>query len=395
MAEEILSMDLVDPGEVGMDAERLQRLKRAVEEDTNKGLYDGAVFVVARHGKVVLHEAVGKTDLEKGRRADLGDVFFIMSITKKLTAVRVLMDVEKGKFRLDTPIAEVIPEFAIKGKQNVTVRHVLTHTSGLNTEIPYGLPVDQLADIETVTTFMSNERILARPGTVVSYNPITAHSLVATMVTRLDEAKRPFRQIMKEDLFDPLNMKDTAIGLPDRLRERVVPVVVRDRTPGLFEPVLLEALNFLANEETELPAGGGVSTAADVFRFAEMIRRGGELDGVRVLSPETVREATSNQTGEMVNRLWDYAREMYGWPDFPAYLGLTFFLRGEGEFPTPLGLKASPGSFAGLGAGSTIFWVDPERDLTYVFLSAGLMEEGPSVERHQRLSDLVHEAVVD
>ena len=363
--------------------------------DTEKGTSDGAVFVVARHGKVVMHEAVGKTDLEKGRQAKVDDVFFIMSITKKITAVRVLMDVEKGKFGLDTPVCEVIPEFRIKGKQQVTVRHVLTHTSGLNTELPYGIPVDQLGNIETVTTFMGNERVLARPGTVVSYNPICAHSLVATMVTRLDEAGRPFRQILKEDLFDPLGMESTALGLPDRLRDRIVPVVVRDRTPGLFEPVLLEALNFLANEETELPAGGGVSTAMDIFRFAEMLRRGGELDGVRILSPEMVEEATSNQTGDMINRLWDYAREMYGWPDFPAYLGLSFFLRGEGEFPTPLGLKASPGSFAGLGAGSTMFWVDPERDLAYVFLSAGLMEEGPSVERHQRLSDLVIAAAVD
>ncbi len=395
MIEEEFTTELVDPGEVSMDEGRLQRLKKAVEEDTEKGTYDGAVFAVARHGKVVMHEAVGKTDLEKGRQAALDDVFFVMSLTKKLTAVRVLMDVERGKFDLDTPVCEVIPEFGCKGKQNVTVRHVLTHTSGLNTELPYGVPVDQLGNIETVVSFMSNERVLARPGTVVSYNPICAHSIVATMVTRLDEAGRPFRQIMREDLFEPLGMADTAVGLPDRLRDRVVPVVVRDRTPGLFEPLLLEALNFLANEETELPAGGGLSTAMDIMRFAEMMRRGGELNGARILSEEMVREATSNQTGDMINRLWDYAREMYGWPDFPAYLGLTFFLRGEGEFPTPLGLKASPGSFAGLGAGSTMFWVEPERDLTYVFLSAGLMEEGPSVERHQRLSDMVIDAVVD
>ncbi len=385
----------VDAREVGMDAERLHRLRRVVEEDTARGVYDGAVFVVARHGRVVMHEAVGKTDLEKGREARLDDVFFLMSITKKLVTIRVLMDIERGKFRLDTPVAEVIPEFGIKGKQRVTVHHILTHTSGLNTEIPYGIPVDQLGNIEAVAAAMANERVLYTPGTVMTYNPILAMSVVAVMVQRLDEAGRPFRHILKEDLFEPLGMHDTALGLPDGLRDRIVPVVVRDRTPGVFDPLLLEAMNFLINEETELPAGGGVGTAMDVCRFAEMLRRGGELNGTRILAPETVKLATSNQTGEMVNHLWDYAREMYGWPVFPAYLGLTFFLRGEGIFPTPLGLTASPGSYAGLGAGSTMFMVDPERDLTFVLLTAGLLEDGKSIVRHQRLSDMAIAAVVD
>ena len=86
---------------------------------------------------------------------------------------------------------------------------------------------------------------------------------------------------------------------------------------------------------------------------------------------------------------------MYGWPDFPAYLGLTFFLRGEGIFPTPLGVSTSPGTYAGLGAGSTLFWVDPERDLTFVCLTAGLLEEAASTMRFQRLSDMAVAAVVD
>ena len=117
MIEEEFTTELVDPGEVSMDEGRLQRLKKAVEEDTEKGTYDGAVFAVARHGKVVMHEAVGKTDLEKGRQAALDDVFFVMSLTKKLTAVRVLMDVERGKFDLDTPVCEVIPEFGCRASR--------------------------------------------------------------------------------------------------------------------------------------------------------------------------------------------------------------------------------------------------------------------------------------
>jgi CubicO group peptidase (beta-lactamase class C family) len=372
----------------------LLKLKRVIEEDTAKGLYDGAAFLVAREGTVVMHEAVGHSDLASGRKAKMDDVFFIMSITKQLTAVRVLMAIEEGKFTLTTPVKDVIPEFGIKGKQNITVAHILTHTSGLNSEIPFTLPIDRLGSIEDVAAALSNERLLFMPGTIVNYNPVTAHAIVAAMVQRRDEKRRPFRAILAEDLFAPLGMQETALGLPERLKKRIVPVVVRDTTPGLFDPLLIEGMNYIVAEDTELPSGGAVSTVHDVFLFAEMLRRGGQLNGTRVLSPETVELATTNQTGALPNHLMSYMREMYGWPEIPAYLGLTFFVRGKGLFPTPLGLNTSPRTFGGLGAGSTVFWVDPERALTYVFLSAGLMEDGHSIMRHQRLSDMVVASVV-
>lgn len=105
--------------------------------------------------------------------------------------------------------------------------------------------------------------------------------------------------------------------------------------------------------------------------------------------------ATTNQTGLRPNLLWNYAREMRGWDDFPAYIGLTFWLRGEGVFTAPFGTLASPGTFGHLGAGTTMFWVDPVRELTFVCLTAGAIEESSSMERFQRLSDLVHAAVED
>ncbi len=389
------SAKIVEAQEVGLYPDRLNLLKQAIEKDTEKGTYDGAVFIVAREGKIAMHEAVGKTDLANNRQAKLDDVFFIMSITKQLTTTKVLMDFEQGKFQLTTPICEIIPEFGIKGKQRVTVYHILTHTSGLNTELPFGLPVDQVGNIETVVAAICNERLFALPDILVSYNAIAAFSLLGAIVQRLDEKNRPFRQILKEDLFDPLSMKDTALGLPDRLKSRIVPVKVRDETPGLFEPLLLESLNILATEETELPSGGAVSTALDIFRFSEMLRRGGTFNGARILSAETIELATTIHTGNMPNHLFDYCREMYGWPVYPANLGLSFFIRGYGIFPTPQGLTTSPGTYAGLGAGSTTFWVDPERDLSFVFLSAGLLEEGHNIMRLQRLSDMVVAALID
>jgi CubicO group peptidase (beta-lactamase class C family) len=389
------TIDIGEARKLGLDPDRLVKLKRVIEEDTANGLYDGAAFLVARAGTVVMHEAVGHSELASRRQTKPEDVFFIMSITKQFTAVRVLMAIEEGKFTLTTPIKDVIPEFGIKGKQNITVAHILTHTSGLNTEIPFGFPMDKLGSIEGMVAALSNERVLFMPGTIITYNPVMAHAIVAAMVQRRDEKRRPFRHLLAQDLFAPLGMQETALGLPERLKKRIVPVVVRDTTPGVFDPLLIESMNYIITEETELPSGGAVSTVHDLFLFAEMLRRGGQLNGKRLLSPETVELATTNQTGTLPNHLMDYMREMYGWPEIPAYIGLTFFVRGTGLFPTPLGLNTSPRTFGGLGLGSTVFWVDPERALTYIFLSAGLIEEGRSIMRHQRLSDMVVASVVD
>jgi CubicO group peptidase (beta-lactamase class C family) len=158
--------------------------------------------------------------------------------------------------------------------------------------------------------------------------------------------------------------------------------------------MFMEAMGAIIAEDTEIPAGGYVSTAYDYHRFAEMLRADGVLDGVRILSPATVALVQENRTGDEPNTIWAYTEAMRGWPPFPACLGYGFFLRGEGVHPTPFGLLASPRTFGGFGAGSSAFWIDPAADITYAFLSAGLMEDSYSIDRHQRLADLVHAAAL-
>jgi len=379
---------------LGLDPRALSRLAETIEKDITQELYDGAVFIVARHGEIAMHETIGHTDLANKRPAAKDDVFHLMSVTKQLTSAVILAAIDRGDFTLTTKVSEVIPEFGVKGKQNVTVGHLLTQTSGLNTELPFMVPMDQIANIQVLVSAVCNDRLHHIPGKMVSYNATTAHAVLAEMVCRLDPAMRPFRQILDEDLFKPLGMKDTSLVLRPDLAERRVPIVARYATPGLFDPVMLETTNYLFTEETEFPAGGAIGTALDLFRFTEMLRRGGELDGVRILSPGIIKNATTNHTGSLPNDIFDYAREMRAWPEWPAYLGLSFFLRGEGIFPTPLGISTSPGTFSGQGTGSTIFWVDPERDLTFVCLTAGVIEDGDNILRFQRLSDMVVAAVV-
>ena len=384
----------MNAGELGFDEGRLERLVLNIEADVGAERYDGAVVLVARRGEIALHEAVGFAERASGRRARTDDVFCLFSVTKTFTAAAVLARIDRGEIQLTTPVADVVSEFGVKGKQRVTVAHLLTQTGGMSSEMPLVTP-DKLGDLEAVAAAVCDQPLLSAPGSIVAYSPIGAHAVLGELVRRLDGGSRPFRQILADEFFAPLGMKDTALGLRADLAARRVPIVVRDRSPGLFVPELLEALNVLLDEKAEIPGGGGVATAYDVHRWAEVLRRGGELDGVRILSPGLLDLATRNHTGTEPNHLFDHMREHRGWDEYPAFLGLGFFLRGEGIFPMPFGLAASPRTFGGLGAGSTMFWVDPERELVFVCLTAGLLEESRNLDRLQRLSDLVLSAVVD
>lgn len=384
---------LSDPRDAGFDPDRLERLARTIQADVDGERYDGCEVVVARGGAVAFHRQFGFAERATGRRVTPAQPFVSMSIGKQLTVAAVFQRIERGDFALATPVAEILPEFGQRGKERITVAHLLTHTGGLPMMLP-PMPLELAGNLEAVVQATAASLPEFRAGSRVSYCVLVAHAVLAECVRRVDGGRRPYRTILAEDLFRPLGMTDTTLGCPDAIRPRLAPVVARDRRPGLFDPLFLETLGAIIAEDTEIPAGGYVTTAPDVHRFAEMLRRGGESNGVRILSPATIESLQVNQTGDAPNTIWAYAEVMRGWDPFPANLGLGFFLRGEGIFPTPFGLLASPSTFGGFGAGSSAFWIDPASDVTYAFLSSGLMEDSYSLERHMRLSDLVHAALV-
>jgi CubicO group peptidase (beta-lactamase class C family) len=308
--------------------------------------------------------------------------------------VTVLRRVDRGEIQLITPVAEVIPEFGVKGKQGVTVAQLLTHTGGMPVELPF-IPIEQLGDTPAVALAVANQALQVKPGRIVSYSPIGGFAVLAEIVRRLDGGSRPFREILDAEIFAPLGMKSTSLVLRPDLASRRVPVVVRDRVPGIIPPEALESINVLQTDTFEMPGGGALGTAHDLFRWAEALRRGGEADGTRILSPALLKFALTNHTGSEVNHIFDGMCQARGWDQFPANLGLGFFLRGEGIFPMPFGLTASSETYGGLGAGSTMFWVDPQRDLIFVCLTTGVLEDSRNFERMQRLSDLVLAAVTD
>jgi CubicO group peptidase (beta-lactamase class C family) len=354
------------------------------------------VLRVGRAGKTVLDEAFGYADRGSKRVLKRDDVFLSFSIAKQLTHVLALQRVETGDLSLTMRVTELIPEFGNRGKENITLFHLLTHTSGLPLKLPQAMtdPL-QIGNLDAIVAATCRCMVEFVPGERVLYSGIVGVAIIAEMIRRCEGRKRAFRDILNQDLFQPLGMKETALGLREDLAPRLCPVVVRDRRPGVSEAEEYEGLAMMTHGKAEIPALGCITTSADLDRFATMLRNRGELDGARLLSPAMLDLATRNHTGRMPNEMLAFTMGTRSWQPFPAWLGLGFFLRGEGVHPHPFGALASPRTFGGLGAGCNVFWIDPERDLTLVYLSTGLItDESRHIERLQRVSDLVLSALV-
>jgi CubicO group peptidase (beta-lactamase class C family) len=387
-------MNLERATALGFDAKRLARIGEVITKDIGDEKYDGAVLHVGRGGKTVLDEAFGHADRAAKRVLKRDDVFISFSIAKQFTHSLALQRVENGELSLTMRVAEVIPEFGCRGKENITLFHLLTHTAGLPLKLPAMDPM-QLGSLDAVVA--ATCRCLAEfvPGERVYYSGLVGVAIIAEMIRRCEGKKRAWREVLAQDLFRPLGMKDSALGMREDLAPRLCPVVARDRRPGVSEAEEYEGMAMMTTPTAEIPALGCLTTAADVDRFANMLRNGGELDGARLLSPAMIDLATRNHTGRLPNEMLSFTLGTRAWQPFPAWLGLGFFLRGEGVHPHPFGMLASPRTFGGLGAGCNLFWVDPERDLTLVYLSTGLItDESRHIERLQRVSDLVLSALV-
>jgi CubicO group peptidase (beta-lactamase class C family) len=382
-----------------LDRLALDRLRLAVECDVETGLYDGAVLIVARGGQIGLHEAIGYADRGTGRRARADDVFRILSLTKAFTNLLTLVAIERGHFALTTRVAELIPEFPgsdrFRGapKQAVTIKHLLTHTAAL-ASTPYPLPPLELGDLAATIAAICEIDLVGTPGRDVNYSPALAHALLGECVRRTLGRGGLSRDVVRDELFEPLGLTGTAIGAPSAWRDRLVPLTAKFPPGGWLGPDDIEIMNAAVSEDAEMPWVGGVSTAEGIFRFAEMLRRGGEFDGSRIVSPAMLELATTNQTGAKPNDLYVALAARPGWEVAPANVGLGFMLRGEGLYHHQFGTLATPRTFGNYGAGSTLFWVDPARELTFVCLTAGVLDQAPNVVRFQRLSDMAHAAAV-
>jgi CubicO group peptidase (beta-lactamase class C family) len=377
------------------DAERFAHLKSVIADDIAAGKYYGAVIAVARGGRLGLHDAIGAADAAGTKPLQLNSVFSIFSVTKAITNVLVLRSVELGRLALTTRISDLVPEFSPGVRNEITVFHLLTHTSGLPIvfEVKPGMLIDRFD--EMVAAVCANIVPAEPPGERVAYSPLVNHVLLGEALRRTDPKRRSYRAMVQEDLFTPLRMRDSSVGLRRDLRARHVVPDLRGNFP-ITHPghSNLGPNGAFQEEDAEMPWLGVASAVADMLRFAEMLRRRGELEGVRILSPATLELATRNWTGEKPNELTTARSKQRGWPPEPAYMGLGFALRGTAICHHLFGTLASPGTFGNHGAGSSIYWVDPARELSFVCLTAGVMDSLDNIERFQRLSDIAISAAI-
>jgi CubicO group peptidase (beta-lactamase class C family) len=384
----------------GLREDQLLRLKSQIEDDIKRGRYYGAVVLVARHGMVGIHEVIGYTN-DKDRQPIAKDsVFTLFSTTKALTDVLVYRAVEKGEFALTTKVSEIIPAFDGPSRKDITFYHLLTHSSGLSPVFTprAGMPIDHLEEV--IDAICKNVQSIERPGELVTYAPMAGQALMGWATHLTDPEKRSYRQLVNDEILTPLKMKDTSIGVRADLKGRhIFPVFMDEAAGEALAQIHLGHENLGPNgifrsETAEMPWVGGYATGSDIFRFAEMLRRGGELDGARILSPAILDAATMNRTDDKPNELYKQLAMGRGWEPYPAYIGLGFELRGKAICHHMFGTLTSPRTFGNYGAGSSVFWVDPDRDMTFVCLSAGVMNEADNIERFQRLSDIAVSAAI-
>jgi len=375
-----------------IDDNAIAKLTASIQRDVDSGLYDGAVVALAHRGEVVLEQAIGYSERDTGRVAKTDDVFRVLSLSKAFTVATVFQAIEDGLLALTTRVVDVIPEFRSadrflnKRKDRISLYHLLTHRSAMP-PTPEPVAMDKLGNLAYVIDAICKFDAIGEPGEVIDYSPAINHALMAEMVRRVRGEER-FRTVVTRDILEPLGMTSTSLGIARHLADRVVPLKARFGDAGWLSGKDVEALNDTVDEEAELPWVGYVSTAGDVLRFAEMYRRGGEYEGTRIVHPPILERAFKNHTGERLNNWWIPMWQRRNWEPMPANLGMGVFLRGEGMHPSILGTLTSPGTYGNYGAGSSLYWVDPARELTFVCLTAGVLEESANIERFQRLSDM-------
>lgn len=375
-------LETASPEAVGMSSERLQKIEEMLKTAIEKGQIPGAVALVARDGKIVLHKAFGTANAA-GEMLEKDDIFRFASQTKAITATAVMMLWEEGEFRLDDPISKYIPEFknpkilvdfnekdstydAVPAKNEITIRDLLTHTSGLG----YGMidadermkkiyakaGVTELFTTENVSIEESVKKIAAlplhhEPGVKFTYS--VGLDVLGYFIEVV--SGKPFDQFLEERIFEPLGMENTAFYQASENEDRLV--AVQHKKEGTWEnfPMTFYDPDYpVKGAKTFFSGGAGLSgTAKDYAKFLQMYLNDGEYNGTRLLSRKTVDIILGNHTGEKFN--------------FPnQYYGLAFGVVSEtGEIA---GGQGSAGTFDWGGYFNTQYFADPEEQLIGILL---------------------------
>jgi CubicO group peptidase (beta-lactamase class C family) len=404
----------VAPEEVGLSSSRLARLRAVMNQYVAEKKIPGAVGLIARRGKIAYQEAFGMADLEAGKPMRLDTIHRIYSMSKPITSVAVMMLYEEGKFQLNDPVANYLPEFAkmqvgveekdpqtgqlvlktVPAKHPITIRDLLRHTSGLT----YGVFGDTLVDREyrkargvmdkdlaSFVTQLARLPLLYEPGTRWNY------SLSVDVLGRLVEllSGKTFEQFLQERIFAPLDMHDTGFYVPASKKDRLAKLYITTKE-GKLEPAAVcatwqectdkfptAALSYLEPPAFQSGGGGLVSTTYDYLRFCQMMFNQGQYNGKRLLSRKTIQLMTSDNLGKI--------------PEVGPGVGFGLGFA-VSKAPGEAGMMGTPGEYNWGGAAGTKFWIDPKEELIGIFMTQILLNP---VDYGSSFRVLAYQAIAD
>ncbi|CAM5714755.1 serine hydrolase domain-containing protein [Streptomyces griseomycini] len=400
----------VGPEEAGLDAGALERLDRHFARRVDEGRMPGFLVAVARGGRVAHLTAYGARDVAAGLPVESDTLWRIYSMTKPVTSVGALMLVEEGRLALDDPVGRHLPAFAeprvYEGGSGddvrtrpaagpLLVRHLMTHTAGLTFGFYHAHPVDALyraAGLESSVVPGAGlaETVDLYARLPLQFDPETQwnYSVASNVLGRIVEvvSGRPLDVFLAERVFRPLGMADAGFHVTDEQAGRLAELYGETEGGGLET---IAGLPLRGRPRFLSGSGGMVASAHDVHRFMELLRRRGELDGVRLLAPETVELMTRNHLPGGADLRAFGSRPAH---DDPGNDGVGFGLGVSVVVdPSRTQAPAGLGTYGWSGVATTTFWVDPGRDLTVQFYTQVRPRSSNPVFRELRR--LVHDAV--
>lgn len=369
------------PAQVGLSPERLARLDEYMKRQVAGGHLPGAVTLLARHGKIVVFNSYGAADPDRHVAMTKDSIFRIYSQTKVVTGVAMMMLYEEGKWHFDDPVTRFLPELkslrVSKGTnadgsmqmediaRPPTMRELLTHSAGFGYGLSDDNPIDkayfQSRFLSSANATDAVARILqlplaSQPGQHWRYSAAT--DVQGYIIERISGLA--LSDFMQRRIFGPLGMKDTAFYVPASKADRFVALKTYDAaSKSLIAPSGPLVFDYSRPPDTASGGAGLVSTAFDYLRFAQMLLNGGELDGVRILAPATVRLLASNHLADDIR-----AKSQ---ESFSEHTGMGFGVDVAVVLDSAkAGTLRAEGSYDWGGAAGTWFWIDPRNDLIFI-----------------------------
>jgi CubicO group peptidase (beta-lactamase class C family) len=347
-----------------------------MEHYVSEHIISGAVTLVAMNGKIVQLEAVGKANIEGDQAMKKDSIFAIASMTKPITGAAIAVLIDEGKVSLDDPVSKFVPEFKDaklkdggKPKRELTVRDVITHTSGL------------AGDQQNMGTLAETAKKLAarplefQPGEKWQYSPGLS---VAGRVVEVASGMK-FDEFLLQRIFQPLGMNDTTFNPTDKQRSRIVTLYKPSDDKKSLVPTTHWINDFSEHREPN-PSGGLFSTATDIARFYQMVLNGGELDGKRILSEKAAKLLTTIHSADVTTGFTPGNGWGMGWCVVREPQGVTGML--------------SPGSAGHGGAFGTQSWLDPEKKMVFILMIQRVgLPNGDASEMRKDLQSLAVESL--